>query len=191
MKKVLVLLATVLLFIGCEDTDFEQGKKAYEKKDYITAKPLFEKSCDSGNAEACENLGKLYYWGKTTGKEYDTSKSFSERAEESKPFFEKACDKKNGKACDYLGTIYSKNYQGSGGDYFKGNEYEEKSCKYGHALGCVSLGHSYYLGLGVRQNLATAVEFYGKGCDLGAQEGCKYYKETSAKLFFRETIENK
>lgn len=180
MKKVLVLLVTVLLFNGCKDENFEKGNKAYENKDFITAKGFFEKSCDSGNVEACKNLGELYYWGR--GIEQDREKS--------KPFFEKACNKKDGEACRSLGVIYGRFYEGGGGDYFTANKYFEKSCEYKHALGCVSLGYSYYAGKGVRQNLETAVEFYGKGCDLGEQDGCKRYKETNVKLFMKKAIEN-
>lgn len=38
-----------------------------------------------------------------------------------------------------------------------------------------SLGVMYANGQGVRQNLATAKEWYGRACDNGNQDGCDAY----------------
>ena len=54
MKRILVLLV-VLFSIGfCKDIT-EQGDEAFEKGDYQKAAQLYQKACDSGNAEGCYN----------------------------------------------------------------------------------------------------------------------------------------
>ena len=40
-----------------------------------------------------------------------------------------------------------------------------------------NLGVMYYEGEGVRQNIATAKEFFGKACDNGFQQGCDNYRK--------------
>ena len=43
-------------------------------------------------------------------------------------------------------------------------------------VGCGMLGVMYEKGNGVRQDKYMAKEYYGKACDLGAQDGCDEYK---------------
>lgn len=63
------------------------------------------------------------------------------------------------------------------GDFFKANKYFEILChKWNYADGCFFLGLSYVEGQGVRKNLSTAKQYYGKACDLGQQAGCDSYK---------------
>ncbi|XAK35140.1 SEL1-like repeat protein [Campylobacter coli] len=38
------------------------------------------------------------------------------------------------------------------------------------------MGNLYHDGQGVRKNLSSAKEYYGKACDLGFQKGCNEYK---------------
>lgn len=46
----------------------------------------------------------------------------------------------------------------------------------------VRLGDIYYRGLGRRQDLQKAQEYYGKACDLKDQEGCSRYREVNEKI---------
>lgn len=45
----------------------------------------------------------------------------------------------------------------------------------GDAKAQVTLGFLYEKGRGVRKNLATAKDWFGKACDNGNQTGCDYY----------------
>ena len=47
--------------------------------------------------------------------------------------------------------------------------------------GCHNLGLLYRDGQGVRQNLQTAKEYFGKACDVGLQEGCNKYRMLNEK----------
>jgi len=44
------------------------------------------------------------------------------------------------------------------------------------AFACNNLGIMYLNGLGTRQNLDKAKDYFGKACDLGIQIGCDNYK---------------
>lgn len=77
-----------------------------------------------------------------------------------------------GEFCLYVGLMYK-----DVGDFFKANKYFEILChKWNDAVGCFFLGLSYVEGQGVRKNLSTAKQYYGKACDLGNQAGCDSYK---------------
>ena len=60
-------------------------------------------------------------------------------------------------------------------DYHKAREWYEKAAAQGDDLAQTYLGLMYEQGLGVRKNLATAKEWFGKACDNGNQTGCDYY----------------
>ena len=74
---------------GCElskqlnqTSDFNEGIKAYNAKNYEKAKELWQKACDSKDARACFNLGMFYNEGQGITKDYQKAKEF----------FEKGCD---------------------------------------------------------------------------------------------------
>lgn len=46
----------------------------------------------------------------------------------------------------------------------------------------LQLGNIYYQGLGLRQDLEKAKEYYGRACDLKNQEGCTLYREVNEKI---------
>ena len=62
-------------------------------------------------------------------------------------------------------------------DYTKAREWYEKAANQGIAQAQFNLGVFYYHGKGVRQNIATAKELFGKACDNGFQEGCDNYRK--------------
>jgi len=51
----------------------------------------------------------------------------------------------------------------------------KKACEGRYAIGCTDLGIAYQAGLGVRQNNAEALKYFGKACDLKDEEGCEKY----------------
>lgn len=46
----------------------------------------------------------------------------------------------------------------------------------------LKLGSIYYEGLGVRQDLEKAKEYYGRACDLKDQNACSFYREVNEKI---------
>ncbi len=75
-----------------------------------------------------------------------------------------------------IGWIY---YDGKGvrQDLVLARKMFQKAAKQGHIQGQGVLGAFYEHGLGgLRQNRATAKEWYGKTCDAGFQHGCDEYR---------------
>lgn len=60
----------------------DQGVKAYNSGIYAKAKKDFQKACDGGDADGCNNLGFLYENGKGVNRDYSKAKEF----------YGKACD---------------------------------------------------------------------------------------------------
>lgn len=62
----------------------------------------------------------------------------------------------------YFGYLY----------YFKTNELYQKACDRGYMPGCFSLGISYDVGRGVKQDYFKASKLFQKACDGGYMKGC-------------------
>jgi hypothetical protein len=122
LKKILIVL--LLAGLGYAN-DVDNGKKAYEEKDYKTAIKLFSKACDDGNANGCNNLGDMYKNGQGVQQDYFKAVEL----------YTKACDGGYAKGCKNLGNMYSKG-QGVQQDYFKAVELYTKACDGGYADGC-------------------------------------------------------
>ncbi len=60
------------------------------EQDYFKAKELYEKACNSGVGEGCNNLGLMYYNGYGVKQDYNKALDL----------FGKACELKEQKACD-------------------------------------------------------------------------------------------
>ncbi len=63
LSKMMVGLAVVVSMTTCFADSIQDGKNALDKKEYLDAAAQFEKSCDSGNAQGCFQLGALYEKG--------------------------------------------------------------------------------------------------------------------------------
>ena len=75
-----------------------------------------------------------------------------------------------------VGSIY---YEGEGvrQDLVLSRKMFQKAANQGDARGQAALGMLYEDGLGgLKRNLATAKEWYGKTCDQGSQYGCDQYR---------------
>lgn len=55
-------------------------------------------------------------------------------------------------------------------------------CDENRGYGCVELAFQYERGMLIRQDIAKALEYYGKGCDLGNGSACRYYKTLNTKI---------
>lgn len=88
MGKALVLLA-LLFHIGLSADLVAEGFSMIKKHDYTTARILWAKACDSGNADGCYNLGMMYAYGDGV----DTNQIAASR------FYLQACNMGNDQAC--------------------------------------------------------------------------------------------
>ena len=121
MKTFLKLVAILIVNINLFANDFDSAMEEYNKSNYTEAMKLFQKSCDSGNNDGCNNIGLLYIQGKGVNQDY--SKAIEQ--------FQKACDGGNGSGCFNLGIIYEKG-KGVNQDYTKAIEVYKKACDNGN-----------------------------------------------------------
>lgn len=146
------------------------GQIYYFANEMQYAKPYCKKACDNGVYMSCLFLAEIYGI---------FEKNYSNGAK----YYEIVCNKANGfvkgAACGYLGSYYAMGL-GVRQDWKKFVSLIKISCQSGASIGCVSLASIYESGgHGIKQNLHTAKEYYGKACDLGNlgyEEGCARYK---------------
>ncbi len=123
MKKVLLagIVLSGILFISMNiNSSVEKPEK-------------YKKSCDGGNAAACNRLGLIYYAG-SGGVKQDTLKAVE--------LFIKACDGGDATGCTFLGFMYN-NGLGVEYDTLKAVAFYTKACNGGDTLGCKNLGIMY------------------------------------------------
>ena len=142
--------------------EYEEGKKAYESKDYSKALEWCTKAADKGNASAMFRLGYLYSNG--LGVEQNYSKAFE--------WYAQAAEKGNVSSMNNLGNLY-KNGNGVELDYAKAHEWFTKSAEKGNADAMTNLGELYENGNGVERDYAKAHEWYTKS----AKKGNEYAKK--------------
>jgi hypothetical protein len=183
--------------------DVKQALALYDANDYVEARPLLERACDMGNAEACNDLGEIYDSGYgivqdhtkaaalflkacnagnvdsclSLGVCYGNGSGVEQDYSRAKEFFSLSCGKGNSLGCAYLGDIY-KYGRGVAQDYQRAVTLYAKSCESGleYGYGCAALGVMYQNGYGVRKDSETSKELYGKACRLGSENGCNLLK---------------
>ena len=171
MKKYLLLL-TALFFTGClnvigigetpkQDDSWQQPKdeKVVQNKEQISknAIDLLTPKCESGDAEACNDLGVNF----ELMKEYDNAYAN----------YKKACEAKVQLGCSNLGTLYE-NGLGVKRDPKKAVEIYKDSCNSGGTQACYHLGNAYRKGEIVKQDYYLAMEAYTNACNAGDLPSC-------------------
>ncbi len=78
-----------------EPSVYDQGKSAYDHKDYAKARTLFTQACDGSNMNACNYLGAIYDQGQ--GVPVDDAAASK--------IYQKSCDQGNMRGCNNLGTV--------------------------------------------------------------------------------------
>ncbi|MFK5881493.1 MAG: tetratricopeptide repeat protein [Sulfurospirillum sp.] len=185
------IILGVLLFLGVNIyADINTTKKAmieYQKGNIDKAVKLLSKSCDSGEHNACVNLGYIYVRGLSVKK--NLSRGYS--------LLKKACNAKNDKGCIVLGNSIIEeegnlwyNFQKSKTptpkdqkEHMKrrsiGVGYLNKACEDGSSAGCNNLGGSYWNYIqqngGIKKFPKMADKAFGalgKACDLKSLRSC-------------------
>ncbi len=85
---------------------------------------------------------------------------------------EKGCSLHNSFDCLILGEIFEKGTENTAQDLKKAFYYYNKSCSYGEADGCSSLGYLYETGSGVEADPDKALKLYTKSCKKEGLKGC-------------------
>ena len=176
------------------------GRRAYNNKDYVTARLEYTKACDGGLAKGCTDLGFLYREGygvtqdnaqarllfqkgcdggsatgcTNLGVMYKNGYGVAQDYTQARTLYEQGCDGGDAGGCTNLGVLYRNGY-GVTRDDAKARALYEQGCDGEDATGCTNLGFLYEKGYGVTQDYAQARTFYQKGCDGGHANGCSFF----------------
>jgi uncharacterized protein len=114
---------------------FEDGIAAYQRGDYATAYRLWRPLADQGNADAQDNLGKMYAEGQGVPQDYA----------EAVKWYRLAADQGNAQAQTNLGVMY---YEGQGvpQDYAEAAKWYRLAADQDNADGQYNLGIMYAKG---------------------------------------------
>ena len=164
-----------------------------------TAVNFLASSCDIGDRTSCRELGKLYEFG-SAGLQKDLAKSsalfddacemgdsdgcywlgihYEINSEETNKFYYasraylKGCElNDSGYLCLEAGKVIAES------NPFDAKVAYEVGClkQYQAAENCYRVAELYEHGVGVRKNLSSAIEYYGRACDLRMQLACENY----------------
>ena len=126
-----------------------------------------KKAAEQGDASAQFKLAMMYTDGTGVPQDYKQAHNW----------FIKAAEQGNTNAQGSLGSLYSKG-QGVRQDDQQALNWYTKAAEQGNVPLQYLLGTMYVYGAGgVRQNTATAKEWFGKACDNGDQGSCDRYRE--------------
>jgi len=125
MIKIIIIIG-LLLSINLSANLFDDGLAEYEKGNVKLASELYTEACDTGDKEACLNLGILYFIGE--GVEQDKIKA--------KDLFTKTCKNRFAKGCFRLAVLYNRGSDGVKQDKHKAKLLFGKSCNIGYQRAC-------------------------------------------------------
>jgi TonB family protein len=106
---------------AAQESPYDAGKSAYDRKQYGQARTLFSQACDGGEMRACNYLGYLYAQGL----------GGAPNQEKARILYQSACDGGNLSSCASLGSLYQ-----DGGNNGEARKYFKKACDGGLAEGC-------------------------------------------------------
>ena len=194
------LLLTLLLLFGAHTVavagDFEDGRTAYDRKDYATAFAKFKKAAEAGNAIAQYAFGQMYAYGKGVAQDdgqavrwytkaaeagyadaqlrlasmYDRGEGVPQDDVQAAHWYTKVAEAGNAGAQVILGDMYV-NGKGVAQDYQQAVRWFTKAAEAGHAFGQYLLGKMYENGQGVPQDLMQAVRWFTKAAEAGNASG--------------------
>jgi uncharacterized protein len=172
----------------CEAGDAEMCRRRF---------PLLQPECDSGQAEDCLALAKMYGKGQGVPTDYQAALQLLQRAcahgsddactevgtfflrglgvakdtQKAMSLYQAGCDKGSAPTCRVLGYFY---YAGEEvqRDFKLAAAALDRGCKLGDAMSCAGLGELYQEGQGVPSDLARALRLFVAACDGGYAGGC-------------------
>ena len=129
-----------------------------------------EHACLVGEAEACYEVGLLYYSG------HNALARDRSRAVEA---YERGCRLGAAQACNNLGDALAYG-DGVGRDVVQSAAMFDKACRKGEALGCANWGQMFERGEGVARDRAQARDLYRRACASGEVYGCLHAEMLAA-----------
>ncbi len=122
----------------------------------------YRKACDSGDGDACDDLGDIYEKGKGVPRDY--AKAIQ--------VYRKSCDGGHQWGCYLLDQMYE---LGEGGPALKAQTIAAhvKACDGGSSDDCENLGMMYFYGLGENMDRAHAAMLFRNACDGGNAIACE------------------
>jgi hypothetical protein len=173
MKLIPLLLLTGMLAVsGC-------SKREYKPEPYS---PELVKKAEAGDADAQNNLGGCYLYGK--GVAVDFSQAYM--------WFTKSAEQGNASGQNGLGCCYHTG-EGVAQDHKEAVKWYRKSAEQGDAEAQHNLGGCYNYGQGVDQDHKEAVKWYTKSAEKGDataqyQLGVCYYNGTGLDKDYKEAV---
>ncbi|RDU71278.1 HcpE [Helicobacter aurati] len=167
-------------FIACLSAGIIQGKmlddldknkrysrsqrKKLKEQYYLSMMAFYQKSCNGGNYDACNNLA-FYEYATTSKTKNDTEQKSETKSVE---LYTKACQAGNKEACQNLGVIYSGVTNDKNGedtmDLTRAQNYYGKSCTMGDSVACFNLGVLRYNYATVASDYAEAIHLFNQAC---------------------------
>ena len=134
----------------------DDAKTAFGAGDYATAFALWQPLAEQGNAEAQDNVGRLFL----------TGRGVPENGPEAVRWLVKAADQGETRSQILLGLIYEAGW-GVPEDEAEAARWFAKAALHGDLLAQTHLAGAYYEGRGVPQDFAEAAKWYRKLAELG------------------------
>ncbi len=135
-------------------------------KNESKAVDLYTKSCDAGNAGACDALATIYEAGKVVKK--DMKKAV--------PLFEKGCKIGSGDSCLSMAIFYQSGAEGVAKNAASSDNYLQKACELNNAAGCYYYGVNRFNGVdgvnGGAREMNVGFFYMDRGCVLGFSPAC-------------------
>lgn len=166
MRRIWPLMRMLLIVFVCVAAPavagpYEDGKVAYDKKDFATALRLWRPLAEKGNAVAQYGLGNMYHYGQGVRHDFTTAVMW----------YRKAAEQGHADARYNLGKLFDRGDIIIEGEPFPTANRREavvwyrKAAEQGHADAQYSLGSMYSFGFGVTKDYGVAAAWYRKAAD--------------------------
>jgi TPR repeat protein/peptidoglycan hydrolase-like protein with peptidoglycan-binding domain len=159
MFKVPAVLLVVLIALAqpVAAQDFDVGKAAYDRGDYVGAWREWRPLAEQGDARAQSFIGAMYFKG------YGVVQNYGKAAK----WYRKAAEQGSAWAQAELGTLYRRG-QGVVQDDGEAVKWYRKAVEQGSARAQADLGTMYRRGQGVVQDYGKAAKWYRKAAEQGS-----------------------
>jgi hypothetical protein len=157
LKRILVgLMVGVVMTGGAGAGPLEDAAAAFQRGDYATSLKLWRPLAEEGNAEAQDNLGRLFLSGRGVPEDHVAAVGW----------LTKAANQGRTRAQVLLGFVYEGDF-GVAADDAEAARWFAKAAEQGDLIGETRIANDYYNGRGVGQDVAEAARWYRKLADLG------------------------
>lgn len=180
IKLISLITCLFLIFSITAKAGFEEGKSAFEKGNFATAKQELQPLADKGDAKAQNLIGQMYLEGK--GEDVNYKKAME--------WFLKAAEQGYPNSQTNIGEMYLKNQGVTVGyriGYKKAMEWFLKAAEQGYPYAQANIGSMYLNGQGVAQDQTKAIEWYKKA----AEQGSVIAQSTLGSLYYNKLADYK